>query len=547
MPDKKNPAEDDFWDLSAYVPPQKPHTPSGKSVDTVEIRFSHGSQPTPSDRGEQKLTFSAPVVKREIPANARSTGEAFEDETQSYTLSSSMIRRVTLKKWKVSYRYYDAFRQDALANRETCGRECAYVPFFSYVPQYDQMNEEQRNYYFFWRQNVRQGNFLPVDYSYLLLYVFELINIGGEDDPAQAQYLLTALWNRYHEKFPAISGKLAAWICDFSLIHRLPPAENAGSALVRAENTLREFYIRLPDGESEACARSLLKYCSAYDYRTSKFATGERLPLFDLHIFKALQYVIARYAGSEQFLAAFTDGESHMERDAYAGALCCSEEKYRIGIDYYSLSRTNELRYHIGDIVKYAENKLRAYLGIKSRLTVYSLSAEIRGAIDGYFATLTPPAKPKAAKEVRLPYEALYDLPAKRFSMEDALRIENESWQTTDELISAFGDVQDEAPEEPEEDTAAEEIWQKEPASEVVSDGERSLAVALGGYLAAARAIRDGDTAGFSAAAEALGRMPESIVDAINDIAIEETGDILIEEDGDGWCIPEDYRPLLGE
>ena len=175
------------------------------------------------------------------------------------------------------------------------------------------------------------------------------------------------------------------------------------------------------------------------------------------------------------------------------------------------------------------------------------MSAEIRGAIDDYFATLPPPAKPKAAKEVRLPYEALYELPAKRFSMEDALRIENESWQTTDELISAFGDVQDEAPEEPEEDTAAEEIWQKEPASEVVSDGERSLAVALGGYLAAARAIRDGDTAGFSAAAEALGRMPESIVDAINDIAIEETGDILIEEDGDGWCIPEDYRPLLGE
>ncbi len=553
--------QDEFWNLSDFCPSAKHIAPKGKSVETVEIEIPGDAKPenSSSRQTEQenadstRLTQAPVLIRREIPSSRNLYEKnTFEDRAESYEPTSSLIRKITLKKWKCNYRYYETFIRDAIRYQGREGTECGYVPFFSYVPQYDQLNPEQLSYYFWWRTNFRRGTYLKTDYSYILLFIYESINLGNRCDTAVTQRLLTDIWNHYHEEYPAISAKLSAWICDYSMIHHLPPAENAGAEIVKYESALKEFYIRMPEGDMEACARSLLKYCCAYDYRNSKFAKGENLAVFDRHILGALIRVLCFFSENGQFLAGFSDGESRMLRDSYAGALCTADEKYRIEIDYYSMSRTNELRYQIGDIVKYAENKIRTLLGVKSRLTVYSVSAELRDCIDRYFAAFQAPIAKAGHRKTETPqaYEALYDLPDKKFSLADAMKIEKDSWGTTYDLVTAFEEEDDTSSEEnmtenvpvPETDGMAGTVT--EPTA-VPDEKETTLPEALGDLLPAVLALLEENVTPLREEAARRGQFTDRLVDTVNDIAFAVIGDILIEEENGVYRILPDYADSL--
>jgi len=530
---------DDFWDLSALTPKNKsislPKPKSiplhQKSVETVDVVAS-------PHKKEDVVEYSSAdtLIHRVITPNHPTNDESTFDSCEQYHPTESLIHVVTLKKRKCSYHFYDEFLQDAIRYADVRGEEAAFVSFFSYVPQYNQLTDAQMAYYLWWRENCRCGVWLKTEYSYLLLYIFELINLGSRVDVRESQRMLVELWKQYHEAFPAIIGKLSRWICDFSLIHRLPPPENAESVLVRNEAVLKEFYIAMPSDDMRACARSLLKYCTSYDYRTSKFAKDENLEIYREHVLGVLTYVLQAFKGENGFLGDFSGGDSHMTRNAFEGALCCSEQKYCIEIDYCSFSRTNELRYLIGDIVKYAENKIRAYLGVKSRLSVYSVTQELRVVMDEYFSFALKPRAISHKKEEKQAYDVLYELPKKQFSLEDAKRIEEESWQTTNELVSAFEGEMAWIEEEPK-------ISEAEPTIDEADEGE--LCAALGEWLSFARAVLNCDMAAQRREAERVGKMRDWIVDQINEIAVDVIGDILIDGDGDEYTVMEDYREML--
>ena len=341
---------------------------------------------------------------------------------------------------------------------------------------------------------------------------------------------LVWLWVNYHKSFPTVAGKLADWICDFSLIHRLPAPSDATSDLVRSVISMREFYIPISMDDPVGCTRSLLRYCTSYDFRTSKFATEETLPLFETHMFGALLQVVRRFSLDGEFLSGFSLEDSRMVRDAYVGALCVAEQKYRIEVEYCSFSRSNELRFLVGDLVKYAENKLRAHLGIKSRMTVYSLSTEMRSVLDEYFAT----ALPHAAKRKSQPqaYEALYDLPVKPLSLSLAAKIEEDSWDTTRELTEAF-----ETPAEPTPVTVPipGEV-------EAVSDTEESP---FGIWKEPLLRLLRGERGVIEASARSLGKMADTLADEINEVAFDLLGDAILEQNDEFYEIIEDYKSEL--
>jgi hypothetical protein len=532
---------DDFWDLSDLVPKKKVYSSAKKSIDTVEIEIDPLNVSENQNKDNTKLTFSdMGTIKRTVTYDRKEDEKTLFESVEQYQMSESPIHKVTLKKHRCDYHFYNEFRKMANGSRQKACVESEYIPYFSYVPQYDQLNENQLSYYLWWRKNFEEGSYLKTDYSYVLLYVFELINIGDAIEPKRAQYLLTEIWNVYHEKFPALEGKLSAWICDYSLIHRLSPPENADSRIVKSESSLKEFYISMPSGDPKKCVRSLIKYCSSYDYRASKFASGDNRAIFDKHIFDSLVYAWCNYNGGKGFLEGFAALDSRMVREAYAGALCCSQEKYKIELEYCSFSRMNELRYHIGDMIKYAENKIRAAIGTKSRLMIYSSNPELYKVIDEYFAAALPPRSrvPKKARE-RQEYDVLYETPKKEFSLSDAKRIEEDSWGTTNELVTAF--------EEDFEDSVKEEglTNKQEDPEPLEENADKTLADALGELLGFAIAVKTGDKTAQDNEAKILGKLKDSIVDEINDIAVESIGDILIEDGADGYEISEFYCDLL--
>ena len=531
---------DDFWDLSSLVPKKSPiRTPSAR-VDSVELRSD-----APAKR-EGAPTEESTVIKRYINPlhneNKKIRRESYVS-SETYYPENSLLHEVTIRKKKSEYDLYTEFYEDALRYKDVVGSPCDAVPYYSYVPQYNQLSAEQLSYYFWWRTCFREGKDIEADYSYVLLFVFELLNLGAAQDVRVAQRELSEVWNRYHKKFAALAAKLALWICDFSLLHRLPAPENIQHSAGKYAPSLKEFYLHMPRGDYEACARSLIKYGTEYDYRQSKFASGDNLAIFDKHIFGAVLVAVKFFSEGGVMLSKLSSEDSKLVRNTYDGALCVTKERYELEVKYCSFSRSNELRYLMADIVKYAENKIRTYIGVKSKLTVYSVSTELQRAIDAYFEqTLFSKPKLTSKKEERHDYDVLYDLPKTALSLEKAKQIENDSWGVTKDLISAF-EAEELAPDEPA--VTVEEIPLEAISTAEVSDGEKPLRVQLGEYLPFVEALLCGNLSECATIASQMGKLIDSVVDAINEIAVEIIGDMLIEEGDDGFTVIEDYREMI--
>ncbi|MBR3893972.1 MAG: TerB N-terminal domain-containing protein [Clostridia bacterium] len=544
--EKKKRAEDvdRFWDIDALIPPKRaPRYPS--DTDPVEITVDVPEKTAESRSREIPIPAPGEEPRRRFIPPHTAEEEKRPSADEEYIPENALIHRVRLFRWRSNYRYYESFARDAMRLRDVKGVECLRVPFFSYVPQYSQMSRQQLEWYLWWRENLRQGDCLACDYSYVLLFVYEIINLSGETDARRSQELLCRVWVNYRKTYPQLDSCLPEWICDFSLIHRLPPPESCVGSLLRevmSHCTLKEFYV--PAGDADVTVRALLTFCSNYDHRKSKFCTPERQKTYDRAVACALRAVASHTSeAGKPFLMVGMD-DSRLVRDAYAGALCSYRIKRRIEVEFCSFSRSHELRYLITDVVKYTENRLRAHFGVRSRLSIYALPTEIRALLDRVLDELLPAKEAASTKKKReeareAEYERLYDLPRKDFSLSDAAEIERLSWDTTERLVEAFEEAAD---GERAETATQPQIPAQPPIAEEAPSEDSG---AWKPYLALLGAIREEDFAEQRAAASAAGVPLEVLVDEVNALAADLLGDILLEENGEGYAVIEDYRETL--
>lgn len=548
---------DRFWDVEALLPARRiPPRPS-RNTEPEEIVIpprpdrADGARDCPLPRAEKGQTVihtpGAPLTPDSVRHRiAPQTEPAQPTPDSEYEPQSALIRRVRIYSTNRSaLSYYQKFVQTALRLSGKHGSPCAPVPFFSYVPQYDQMTKPQLAWYLYLRDCIRNGEYPDTDESYLVLLIYEIINLGSEADPAAGQTILCRIWEHYRQRYQRLSSSLPDWICDYSLIHRLPPPALSDGELtdIMTHCELKEFY--LPGNQDDRYLNTLLTFCSNYDYRKSKFCTAETGPLFDRVIRSILKTVTELLSREGKLFSSAGMEDSRLIRNAYAGALCAYRNKRKIEIDYCSFSRSHELRFLLTDVVKYTENKLRSHLGIRSRMTVYALPVPIRTVIDVATAELLPKKEASAPRQ-REPeaYEKLYDLPPAPLDLTHASQIERASWETTQRLVEAFDEnppdetphtVQappvsptplpvPEAPATPEAPAVSESPWKK--------------------YRTFLVAVRDGDRAAIRSSAAALGGLPDAVADEINELAAEELGDVLLEE-SDIWHVIDTYRPQL--
>ena len=540
---------DNFWNIDMITPRSaKPLRTSGKSTDTVEITVSSVLETISDDKifKSQKLSSSSEnngrihkyISSADIPAESQAQKPELE-----YFPQNSLIHRVSVFKWGSPYNYYEDFYQDALRLMAERGSEAEMVSFFSYVPQYNQLSKKQMAYYLYFRECARLGEYIEADQSYILLYVYEIINLGDAMDIHFGQSQLVGLWRVYAEKYPRINKMLLEWICDYSLIHRLPAPTGLDLQKVASSCALKEFFVVQNRNDYEDYARILLAFSSSYDFHTSKFATGENLQIYEKYVPQALA-VALKALSRNGILSDVGFNDCTLPRDAYSGALCSHRIKRRIEIEYCSFSRTNDLRYMVGDIVKYCENRIRAHIGVKSRLSCYSLSVEMRKMLDDFFDINLIKERKRHIKPKKQEYDALYDLPVKPLSLSDAEKIEAESWETTKDLIEAFDgeeEIKFEAESKESEDIFACDCYKLD------TKEDSELLGALGKYADFVRSVLVDDRGKQREISALLGSMAESIVDKINEISYEVIGDILIEHDGEKYVVIDDYKSYMEE
>ncbi len=501
---------DSFWDLDLLI--ERPAARKREDKPRTEPRVS---EITLQD-GEKSGT----VIKKYIIPQ-RKAEEKREEAEREYALENSLIHSVKVYPWRTNYNYYEAFYNDVKRYYEIEADEVSEEKFFSYVPQYSQMSASQLKWYFYWRSMARRGEFLHADYSVIMLYIFEIINTEYNDNAEDGIKQLCLVWKNYSKVYPQLNKYLGEWICDFGLIHGVSaPKEVFGDDMPRLmyDSVLKEFYASSYLSDSNGFVDIILEFCSSYDYKKSRYYENNR-ELYERAVRRVLLALI-----DDGLIGGFEAEDCTMHRDSFVGALCSYHAKKKLEIKYCSFSRTNEFRYIVGDIIKYVENKIRAFLSIKSRLGVYSLKDDVRARIDTVFADIIErlPYK-KKVKTVVNEYDKLYDVPKKQFSLSDANKIELDSWETTKRLVEAFEEDKDEPITVPEK-------------AEKESDK-----ITLRFLLAA----KEKDYALQKEIAKESGRMADSLADEINDRAVELFGDILLENDGFGYSVIEDYEDEL--
>lgn len=526
-------ALDDFWDIERLIPskPQKAISDAKLNVAqrTPTPVVVSPSKPIKGRHEEERLTAPRPAERPDPPSK--------NDVFAEYDGFSPLIPRVKVTNWKSSYNYNDFFCRIAASLHNKAGSPCEEVHFFSYVPQYSQLNKKQLAWYLWWRDCVRKGSYPKTDVSYILLLSFEIINLGNAIDTQKGLQILLGLWSNFADDYPQLNSTLGEWICDYSLIHRAPisfPDARISADLLSRVSFPEAFY-SFDLSDRMLLSKFLLSSCNSYNYRKSKFYKDENRACFDKHIPEAFAYLIEKN-DMKNLLSSLP--RKTVSRSAYAGALCACKTRKHLEIEYLSACFSMEVRTHIGEIVKYIENALRTHLGIRSKLGVHQLRDAEKAIIDEYFSQLHM----LTVSGLRVPeYEKLYDAQSNGFSLESALDIERKSWEITDKLVEAFeeedifalpSETLSQIPELPTytEDSASE----KDRFLMTISTHRRFFdAVLQENFVDQLQYCRE------------TRLLPEAIADEINEVAVSIFGDILLEEVGDGYRIIEDYQSIF--
>ncbi len=526
---------DDFWNIDSLVPKRRaPSAFDDKHTQATEIEIPVSDNSAKAESRTEKIPEGS-VIKRYIhPHSEESEKKKIPD--LEYSPENSLIHNVRLYSWTTAYPYYEQFRKAAIFYYNKSVQNASHEPYFSYMPQYSQLNDKQLGFYLWFRSEVRAGRYPSVDYSYILLLIYETINLSDKVPAERSVALLSELWLNYRNEYPRLDVQLSEWIFDMCMIERVsPPSDILGEVgnSLPATAGLREFYADAV-GDSNAFAALLIRHCSNYNYKKSKFAAGENLPIYKKHMRGVLAYIISRSNDpSHPFeLAGLKLQDSRSQRDSYTGALCTPRVKKRIEIEFCSFSHSHELRFIVTDILKYAENRIRAHIGVKSRLSVNALPAEIKKLADEYFSSELPVQTIHPSIQDEIPeYEKLYEPISKGLSFESASQIESLSWETTGKLVEAFSEN-----EEITENTMIEEAELTPPQTE--DDFFAALGEVETAFIKAA--LSEDFAAQGRIAAEA-GSLTDVIADKINTLSADTRGDILLEDVGIGYAVLDDY------
>lgn len=523
---------DDFWDISKLAPTKKSalSTFSKKDV-TAEVII--------------------PSEEKNPPVDGRLSFEGYEKPKAAVTeftykpSDNRLIESVTIKPSIDRFDFYDTFRKAALIYFDYKSDACEFEPFYSYKPQYSQMNQEQKRYYFYWRDLVRRGKYIKTDYSYISLFVYEILNLPDKIEKEEGLGLLCSLWRAYRKDMPRIDASFTVWVQDYCLVYQLPcPTEKISDFLFDAisASSFKEFYISDIDAAGDG-ASAMIAYLSDYDWREGKYASADNADTYKTHIEGAMRAVFSRLWKSSELYTART---VKTVRTAFPGALCTHSVKCVLELEYRPISESAELRKKVTAALRYTENKLRATIGVKSRLAVKELPDDCKRVIDTYFEEVFAKINRERARANAPAYERLYDAPTEELSFDDAVELEKASWRVTARLVEQadIGDGEYVTLNEAiSADNTADTVMPKiealknEDDTYGLSDTEITLLSALSeGNISKAKTISD-EGCGFS-----------ELYERINEAFFDNFGDVVLEESDDGFIkIIDDYCEEIKE
>ena len=506
---------DSFWDLSSMLKNKHKQKKKEEPAPAIECTKEVVSSVSASSSDAKKTSIAL-----ELP---RSSTKLIKEYKPSH---SPFLLKVRLYRNDSKYSFYSSFREDALRYFNQTVEPMSPVPYFSYIPQYSQMTRPQLNFYFYFRQMARQGEFISCDLTYFWLYIYEIINLPDKVQPSEGIKLMCKAWAAFRDRHPKIDKYMTVWLADYCLVNELAcPTEYLGRFLpaILEHAGFKEFYLGHALHHDIFGVHTLLSLVSSYQWQKSKFllSLGEK----DRNqLLLSLAEVVKRIY-EDPALFSMDENVSVMSRDAYSGSLCGQNIKCKIEVLYHKIENVGKISDVVTAALKYAENKLRILHGQKSRLTVgESLLTEHRQLIDAYFEDLMPKATPKVVVAPKAEYEKQYDAASEAVSFSKALDIENNSWENTRKLV-----------EDTEEDTQPTETFDEPILKSTQDDVNFGGQTSVDAQRELLVALLERETIPFDFETVAL-------CEEINNMFLSEIGDVVITITETECTLIEDYR-----
>ena len=163
--------------------------------------------------------------------------------------------------------------------------------FESYFPNYQLMNYKQLRTYFTWRTQIRKGNITSTSLSYAFVYIYELINNIGVDNPQDGLEKLMTFWKTFSQLDQSINKYVYNWLKDYHIYYNLPQSFHD---FVK-ENGFTDKYPKILES-----INSFDLFCdiSKYDIRKSKFYSDKTYKLIEDCFYFVLETVREKFKES---------------------------------------------------------------------------------------------------------------------------------------------------------------------------------------------------------------------------------------------------------
>ena len=289
-------------------------------------------------------------------------------------------------------------------NRE--GDLASPIPFTHYWPTYRDMNTSQQRWYFYWRSQVRKGNYLPIDLSYIFLHIYEILNLVEIPNPIQAANRIKILWQAYRGIYPQLDRYLPEWGGDLLAVkadveHALGWWESflEVDGLIIPDpviNTIVEKAIRT--GGTNTLPYKIWVLLSDYQPKKKFYQIHNINHQIDLAYEKAINVANDYYLRTlkKSLIDMFVSENIYSyEKNVFASAL--------IGYPYQRMARlasgrnytgSTHLANNITSIMKYTETILREQLKFSAKLSGVEIPAKLAKELDIAFIPVKPDLEP---------------------------------------------------------------------------------------------------------------------------------------------------------
>ena len=285
---------------------------------------------------------------------------------------------------------------------------------------------------------------------------------------------------------------------------------------------------------------------STYNYKESKYRTPENKELYDRHIPAAMEQLLEYLRRQEEKQAALPT-KTTVSRTTYDGAVCVYNEKKKLNISY-SPVRPLSCVSAITDGVKFCENCLHSLEGVRTRFSTPALTAPMRHILEDYF-TKNLSFVPRRREENEERFEEKYEADSKGFSKEEAQRIELQSLEVAKRLGSVFEEEPTVAPDFQTipsfPDFSVSKAISSEGPAKVSGKAEETDRTAF--RKEALRTLKEQGQRAFLAFINEKKLLLHSVVEEINEEALERFGDVAIEEREGVFVLLPEYEEEISQ